>query len=155
MLMIKYMTDKAVCPIMTMLCDDIYICIRTLGTSVGNMFTYARQTSQGRQHTYACSALDSFDKKEPTIYLQSPRHQRGTFPSLRPLPPLIPQLTRQTNNNRFTTDDDMDDNEEFNDVDEEFGLLSQNTLTPYSSAGIIQLMRGVSGNNTIDTQNSY
>jgi hypothetical protein len=119
------------------------------------MFTYARQTSQGRQHTYACSALDSFDKKEPTIYLQSPRHQRGTFPSLRPLPPL---LTRQTNNNRFTTDDDMDEidvNEEFNedlneDLDEDFGLLSQNILTPYSSAGVVQLMREVSGNNTIN-----
>ena len=154
-LMIKYMKDKEACPIMTMLCDDIYICIRTLGTSVGNMFTYARQTSQGRQHTYACSALDSFDKKEPTIYLQSPRHQRGTFPSLRPLPPL---LTRQTNNNRFTTDDDMDEidvNEEFNedldeDLDEDFGLLSQNILTPYSSAGVVQLMREVSGNNTIN-----
>jgi hypothetical protein len=157
-LMINYMKDKEACPIMTMLCDDIYICIRTLGTSVGNMFTYARQTSQGRQHTYACSALDSFDKKEPTIYLQSPRHQRGTFPSLRPLPPLMPRLIRQTNNNRFTTDDDMDNdfndfNEEFNEnVNEDFGLLSQNTLTPYSSAGVVQLMREVSGNNTIDTQ---
>jgi hypothetical protein len=141
-LMINYMKDKEVCQIMTMLCDDIYICIRTLGTTVGNMFTYARQTSQGRQHTYACSALDSFDKNEPTIYLQSPRHQRG---SLRPPPPL---LARQTNNN---TDDEAynDFNEDFN---EDFGLLSQNTLTPYSSAGVVQLMREVSGNNTIDTQ---
>ena len=147
-LMIKYMKDKETCPIMTMLCDDIYICIRTLGTSVGNMFTYARQTSQGRQHTYACSALDSFDKKEPTIYLQSPRHQRGTFPSLRPLPPL---LTRQTNNIDLTDNNEMDnDFNDFNDINEDFGLLSQNTLTPYSSAGVVQLMREVSGNNTID-----
>ena len=147
-LMINYMKDKEVCQIMTMLCDDIYICIRTLGTTVGNMFTYARQTSQGRQHTYACSALDSFDKNEPTNYLQSPRHQRG---SLRAPPPL---LARQTNNNRFfeAYNDFNEDVNEDADTNEDFGLLSQNTLTPYSSAGVVQLMREVSGNNTIDTQ---
>ena len=149
-LMINYMKDKEVCQIMTMLCDDIYICIRTLGTTVGNMFTYARQTSQGRQHTYACSALDSFDKNEPAIYLQSPRHQRG---SLRPPPPLLARQTNNTTDDEAYNDFNEDVNEDANeDANEDFGLLSQNTLTPYSSAGVVQLMREVSGNNTIDTQ---
>ena len=118
-------------PIMLMLCDDIYICIRTLGTSVGNMFTYARQTSQGRQQTYACSTINYND-------INSSNHV------------LVPKLNRQTNNRELINDDSNDDPND--DPNDDFGLLSQNTLTPYYSSGVINLMREVSGDNTIDTQ---
>jgi hypothetical protein len=124
-LMLKYMKDNEIetDPIMKMLCDDIYICIQTIGTSIGNMFTCARQTSQGRQQTYACSTLES----DPTLRLHSSSQYGG-----------IPRLVRQTNN--------------IYDLSDDVGLLSQNTLTPYSCNGIVNLMREVSGNVTIGNE---
>jgi hypothetical protein len=124
-LMLTYMEDNEIetDPIMKMLCDDIYICIRTIGTSIGNMFTCARQTSQGRQQTYACSTLET----DPTLRLHSSSQYGG-----------IPRLFRQTNDVYNLSDD--------------VGLLSQNTLTPYSTNGIVNLMRDVSGNVTIGNE---
>ena len=124
-LMLTYMEDNEIetDPIMKMLCDDIYICIRTIGTSIGNMFTCARQTSQGRQQTYACSTLET----DPTLRIHSSSQYGG-----------IPRLFRQTNDVYNLSDD--------------VGLLSQNTLTPYSTNGIVNLMRDVSGNVTIGNE---
>lgn len=34
------------------LCDDIYVCHRTFGTNLGNMFSIARGNSQGQQRAY-------------------------------------------------------------------------------------------------------
>ena len=122
-------------PIMKMLCDDIYITSKTLGTSVGNMFTCARQTSQGRQQTYACSAIDNpnpLDLKRRALKK--------------------PVLMRRTTNH-LSLD---------SDIDSDIGLLSNYNLTPYYSDSVIALMRGVSGNtqigidiDTTDTENLY
>ena len=145
-------------PIMKMLCDDIYICIRTIGTTVGNMFSCARQTSQGRQQTYACSAVDSTDDSDPRIELQTSRpplipNRGGVLP--------LPRLVRQTNRNNnidllHIIYDQTQDPEAGMGVEPEpetdVGLLSQDTLTPYSSNGIVNLMRAVSGNVTLGTE---
>ena len=151
-LMLKYMKDNQLetDPIMKMLCDDIYICIRTIGTTVGNMFSCARQTSQGRQQTYACSAVDSADDSDPRIELQTSRPYRG-------IPPM-PRLVRQTNHNNnidllSIIHNQTQDPEAGMGVDPgpdtDVGLLSQDTLTPYSSTGVVNLMRAVSGKVTL------
>ena len=141
-LMLKYMKDNQIetNPIMKMLCDDIYICIRTIGTSLDNMFSYARQSSQGRQQTYACSQITSV---EPSINYLNP-----TFPS--PLP-IFNYLTPATRLTRHSNNIDLDNYE----VDElNNGLLSQNTLTPYYSNSVVKLMREVSGDNTIGQEDN-
>jgi len=54
-----------------MICDDIYVAYRTLGTRYANMYTCSRQSSQGRQQVYTCSMLneidDDIDLEEPLL----------------------------------------------------------------------------------------
>jgi von Willebrand factor type A domain len=141
-LMLKYMNENQMesDPIIKMLCDDIYICYKTLGTSIGNMFTCARQTSQGRQQTYACSAVEGI-----------PNNQRSNSHRVRRnmcvLP--IPRLVRQTNS---VEPDELDPMYELDELDEmdEIGLLSQDVLTPYSTDTVVTMMREVSGNNELE-----
>lgn len=60
----KYMTDNHLenDKILKNLCDDIYICFRTFGTKLGNMYCKARQTSQGTQRLYTVSSLGFTDE---------------------------------------------------------------------------------------------
>lgn len=137
--MINYMKDNNLenDPIMKMLCDDIYIAYKTTGTSLGTMYTFARQTSNGRQQTYMCSAT----------------HTQNLFETnLRP--PRITRLQRQTNaptvefrgtTQVFTFDNVVDDAS--NDIDNY--APSQDFLSPFSSDGVVTLMREVSGNHSI------
>ena len=62
--LVNYMKEKNIetNPILTMLCDDIYITYKTIDTYVGIMYTCARQTSNGQQQSYMCSAAtDLYD----------------------------------------------------------------------------------------------
>jgi hypothetical protein len=53
----QYMRDKGLTSdnFMKNLCDDVYICYKTLGTKFGAMYVTARQTSQGSQRCYTVS----------------------------------------------------------------------------------------------------
>jgi hypothetical protein len=101
------------------LCDDIYIANKTAGTPYASMFTAARQTSQGRQQTYNCSAIDSIDDN---IKFTGKNIFR---------PNLI--------NRNYNDQDDNIDNYQ----------ISQDALSPYSTLGVVSIMRGVSGDDTI------
>jgi hypothetical protein len=52
--MLDYMETLEECeqPFIKLLCDDIHICLVTLGTANGEMYSTARQTSQGTQRIY-------------------------------------------------------------------------------------------------------
>jgi hypothetical protein len=67
---------------MKMLCDDICILYKSLGSSLGYMYTAARSTSQGRQTSYNVSSLkDDTQKTNRGVSIPrknySPRLQRS------------------------------------------------------------------------------
>jgi hypothetical protein len=137
--MINYMKDKNIenDPVMKMLCDDIYIAYKTTGTTLGAMYSCARQTSNGQQQTYMCSATHTQNLFEPRLR-----------------PPGILRLKRQTNapsigfsNTTQVFGVDMFLDDASNDIDNY--APSQDFLSPFSSDGVVTLMREVSGNHSI------
>ncbi len=120
-LMMEYMKEHELetDPIMKMLCDDIYIANKTIGTRLGNMFTCARQTSQGRQQIYTCSAVKDDDLDND---LESSALWHATT-----------KLMKNSNKKM--------DNEEIDDYE----IQTQNNLSPYISDTVMTVMREVSG----------
>ena len=120
-LMMEYMKEHELetDPIMKMLCDDIYIANKTIGTRLGNMFTCARQTSQGRQQIYTCSAVKDDDFEND---LESSALWHSTT-----------RLMKNSNKRM--------DNEEIDDYE----IQTQNNLSPYISDTVMTVMREVSG----------
>jgi len=137
-IMINYINDNHLEDdrMLKMLCDDIYISYKTIGTSLGNMYTTARQISNGRQQTYMCSAT----------------HTQDLIGNLNPELPGFPRrvpLQRQTNAQVINFSDTpsvfgFQDIIDTNDIDN--FSPSQDFLSPFSSDTVITLMRGVSGN---------
>jgi hypothetical protein len=95
----KYMNDNSLNDdkILKNLCDDIYICYRTLGTKFGSMFCTARQTSQGTQRQYTAS--HTIDTTEH-LFASSSRRQIARSV-------LDPILIRQSNPFNIDIDDDI------------------------------------------------
>ena len=124
-LMMEYMKEHELetDPIMKMLCDDIYIANKTIGTRLGNMFTCARQTSQGRQQIYTCSAVkDDYLDNDLENDLESSALWHSTT-----------RLMKNSNKRM--------DNEEIDDYE----IQTQNNLSPYISDTVMTVMREVSG----------
>jgi len=99
-----------------MLCDDMYIAIKSFDMENGLMFTAARHNSQGRQQSYTPRFEETDSSLEPSTILK-----RGYTlgPRVRPetIETKVPELNYE---------------------------LSQNDLSPYSSIGQVKLMREVS-----------
>jgi hypothetical protein len=111
-----------------MLCDDIYIAIKSFDMENGLMFTAARHKSQGRQQSYTPrfeeTKLDTDPSLVPTTALK-----RGYTLGERAEPRQSPVLETTK-----VTKDELDLNYQ----------LSQNDISPYSSIGQVKLMRDVS-----------
>ena len=106
-----------------MLCDDIYIAIKSFDMENGLMFAAARHTSQGRQQSYTPRFEETDPSLAPTTTLK-----RGYTLGLRAMPIQNPVLEPK----------DIKDDLELN------YQLSQNDISPYSSIGQVKLMRDVS-----------
>jgi uncharacterized protein YegL len=137
----KYMNDNDLKEdkFLKNLCDDIYICYRTLGTKLGSMFCFARQTSQGAQRSYSANNTDAINNScRFSNYFDSD-------PMLRHNHSLVLQ-----------TDEDNDD---LNTILEH--EISNFEDTPYSTAQTDYVMRGISRSIddddvlSISTQNIY
>lgn len=144
-IMLNYMKEKHLenDPMLKMLCDDIYISYKTTGTSLGTMYNCARQTSNGRQHTYMCSATHTqelYNGSAPTRFPGRTRLSRQTN---------APNVNFSTQADVFTISDyiDSDLHQLENDIDSY--IPTQDFLSPFSSDGVVTLMREVSGNHSI------
>jgi hypothetical protein len=137
----KYMTDNNLTEdkILKNLCDDIYICYRTLGTKFGTMYCTARQTSQGTQRVYTTSSVED---TSGTLRIVPPipklyRQNHNTISPLRVYRPL--PVYRQTNSVHV--------DEQFPDYDD-LPILSHEvsdfTNTPYLTPQATQVMKKIS-----------
>jgi hypothetical protein len=115
-----------------MLCDDMYIAIKSFDMENGLMFAAARHNSQGRQKSYTPKFEESGTEVnvEPTTTLK-----RGY--TLGPRASTIQRPVLET------TKDDLELNYQ----------LSQNDISPYSSIGQVKLMRDVSYTQQSDNLN--
>lgn len=125
--------------IMKMLCDDIFIAYKTTGTNFGTMYTCARQTSNGREQTYMCTTLTTDENLT---------HNSHNMRIINPV-----RLQRQTNypTVNFSTNTQIFDfiNNDEDTIDIDSYIPTQDFLSPFSSDGVITLMREISGNHTI------
>ena len=125
-----------------MLCDDIYIVNKTLGTRYGNMFSCARQTSQGRQQSYTCSEIQGQEIQGQEI--QGQEIQGQEIQGQDPMGRLT--LKRSTHVTFYNTPEELDELIDYK--------LSQDILSPYSTNSQINMMRSVSGNDKIGINNN-
>ena len=110
-------------PMMEMLCDDIYIAYKTLGTHIGNMYACARQTSNGREQTYVCSEIpeeilcqQNYDIPDDFLDIQTDRDG-------------------QNGDNGYNREDNGDI---------EKYTLSQNHLSPHATNEMLAIMKEIS-----------
>lgn len=146
----EYMTTESLLddPFMKVLLDDIYISYKTIGTHLGQVYSGARQTSQGRQHTYTVTNIDEDSGSgRMTSGIMSP-----------PLPRRMNALADDDDVYAFTPSKRLTarayggvalvDEELDNSLTEEYEILehimSDNTETTYTSPQMISLMRSAS-----------
>ena len=110
------------------LCDDIYICHRTIGTQYAQMYCGARMSSQGNQRTYTATKIPKDDREfNPANIIQ--RSNAGQY------------------NGFFNENEDYEKYKEI--IPPPPALLrhevSESLATPYRTASNMRVMREVSG----------
>jgi hypothetical protein len=114
-----------------MLCDDVYIAIKSFEIQNGHMFAAARHISQGRQQSYTPRFADEEQlsdlEQQPKLkrcYTLGPNHK----------------INQNQNQNRVKRNNDL-----------KGYTLSQDDTSPYSSVGQMKMMRDVSLNTNTKT----
>jgi hypothetical protein len=105
------------------LCDDIYIAYKTFNTKYGKLYSYSRQTSQGQQRTYSVTNLSNICDKG---------------------------LLKRNSKHFFNLDNNPCDNinSSHKDIFDSY-QISNNIDTPYRTISMSDMMREVSGNNSV------
>lgn len=111
-------------PLLKNLLDDLYVTYKTMGTRIFELYSSARQRSQGRQNVCTATQLDD-DFAQPNIFSMTPMrlHRQPTLSQI-PAPLHL----------HIVSPDDMDEH-----------TLSQ-TQNAYASPSVTRLMREMSGN---------
>ena len=134
----KYMSDNHLEDdiLLKNLCDDIYICYRTFGTSYGFMYCNARECSQGQQRAYTATQLpDDTDQhiftRQNAIYLGNAIH-------------------RSNGVNYDDYEDNMQPYEDNMQPDELQHNVSGATQTPYRTQTMTGVMRSCSAGTNVE-----
>ena len=120
----KYMTDNNLTDdiLLKNLCDDVYICHRTFGTELGDMFCTSRGNSQGQQRAYTSTNVPNH-----TQYIQ---RDCG--------------IHRQNGISHY---DEYYEEEDTTDLQHE---VSGSTQTPYRNCSVLNVMRSVTAGSNVD-----
>jgi hypothetical protein len=175
-MMKKYVEDNDIKtdPFMNILLDDIYIAYKTFGTAHAQMYSAARQSSQGRQQTYNVTNVDELvdaahfatpTRRNP--YNQPPALQRSMTivrnddndndnvgnhmtPKKQPNQIKTPKHIRiapfpQLFNDSDINHNNSDDEDENEDIQILNHIMSSCTNTSYASPSALKLMRALTG----------
>jgi hypothetical protein len=148
-----------------LLCDDLYICLKTFDTEHSAMFSCARQLSQGSQRAYSATCTPKAPRNvhvfdignfgTPIIKRSSGGNYNDIDADTESFISKFPDFNDdELNNDNFNKEfyqiinDDNDDNDDnhYND-DMEYNLSSESD-NPYSTLSILDLMRSCSNNNS-------
>jgi hypothetical protein len=122
-----------------MLCDDMYIAIKSFEIANGHMFASARHTSQGRQQSYTPRFTDEELQQQQQPDFQPTTLKRCNTLLPRQTPRYVSLQNTNQNQNLLTSMDDL------NPVTRGY-TLSQTDTSPYTSIGQEKMMREVSLN---------
>lgn len=172
--LLKEMTPYKEDQFIKILCDDIYVCLKTFETKYSGMYSCARQTSQGAQRSYSANhsniqdtCLDNTNLDIPIPRFTMQRSyacshytqkevedfQLDNF-NMKHLPNIDEEPSINLSLNRPSTDSNLNfnNNHKIRDTDYDYNsedvldnyTVSEQTDNPYVSDSILELMRSCS-----------